>query len=220
MAKLFIQQCMYETAVWCHGMALIHSCPMLLCVCQQIDGEAFLLLTQTDIVRVLKIKLGPAIKIYNSILMIRNNAGVQLVHLLTVYCKSLLVAVDILFIRSVVLSFLAAVSCTRGRSRNQVQGLQALSLTLFTRSLSFHSPDLPFPSLPSCSLPSFFLFLFSSPFSWLRGLIEHLSFPGRSKCFPVPFKLKMMHLVSVYTMALCLIHAKTVRVNSLGAHSQ
>jgi len=44
--------------------------------CQQIDGEAFLLLTQTDIVRVLKIKLGPAIKIYNSILMIRNNVDV------------------------------------------------------------------------------------------------------------------------------------------------
>jgi len=83
----------------------------------------------------------------------------------------------------------------------------------------FPFPYHPFPSLPSCSLPSFFLFLFSSPFSWLRGLIEHLSFPGRSKCFPVPFKLKMMHLVSVHTMALCLIHAKTVRVNSLGAHS-
>jgi len=47
-----------------------------MCVCQQIDGEAFLLLTQADIVRVLKIKLGPAIKIYNSILMIRNNVDV------------------------------------------------------------------------------------------------------------------------------------------------
>lgn len=48
------------------------------CVCQQIDGEAFLLLNQTDIVRILKIKLGPAIKIYNSILMIRNNMDVQI----------------------------------------------------------------------------------------------------------------------------------------------
>lgn len=48
------------------------------CVCcQQIDGEAFLLLTQADIVRVLKIKLGPAIKIYNSILMINNNMDMQ-----------------------------------------------------------------------------------------------------------------------------------------------
>jgi hypothetical protein len=40
---------------------------------EQIDGESFLLLTQSDIVRIMKIKLGPAIKIYNSILMIRNN---------------------------------------------------------------------------------------------------------------------------------------------------
>lgn len=40
---------------------------------QQIDGKAFLLLTQTDIVKVMKIKLGPALKIYNSILMFRNS---------------------------------------------------------------------------------------------------------------------------------------------------
>lgn len=40
---------------------------------QQIDGRAFLLLTQTDIVKVMKIKLGPALKIYNSILMFRNS---------------------------------------------------------------------------------------------------------------------------------------------------
>nr|XP_040126451.1 lethal(3)malignant brain tumor-like protein 4 [Ictidomys tridecemlineatus] len=40
---------------------------------EQIDGKAFLLLTQTDIVRVMKIKLGPALKIYNSILMFRNS---------------------------------------------------------------------------------------------------------------------------------------------------
>lgn len=34
---------------------------------QQIDGEAFLLLTQNDIVNILKIKLGPALKIFNTI---------------------------------------------------------------------------------------------------------------------------------------------------------
>ena len=41
------------------------------CRSQQIDGRAFLLLTQQDIVRILSIKLGPALKIYNSILMFR-----------------------------------------------------------------------------------------------------------------------------------------------------
>ena len=39
----------------------------LLLLLQQIDGEAFLLLTQNDIVNILKIKLGPALKIYKSI---------------------------------------------------------------------------------------------------------------------------------------------------------
>nr|XP_057940862.1 lethal(3)malignant brain tumor-like protein 4 isoform X2 [Doryrhamphus excisus] len=39
---------------------------------EQIDGEAFLLLTQSDIVKILAIKLGPALKIYNSILMLKN----------------------------------------------------------------------------------------------------------------------------------------------------
>ncbi|KAM8870851.1 lethal(3)malignant brain tumor-like protein 4 isoform 5-T7 [Spinachia spinachia] len=39
---------------------------------EQIDGEAFLLLTQGDIVKILTIKLGPALKIYNSILMLKN----------------------------------------------------------------------------------------------------------------------------------------------------
>ena len=34
---------------------------------QQIDGEAFLLLDQSDIVNILKIKLGPALKIFNTI---------------------------------------------------------------------------------------------------------------------------------------------------------
>uniref|UniRef100_A0A671UJP6 L3MBTL histone methyl-lysine binding protein 1b n=1 Tax=Sparus aurata TaxID=8175 RepID=A0A671UJP6_SPAAU len=41
-------------------------------VLHQIDGEAFLLLTQADIVKILSIKLGPALKIYNSILMLKN----------------------------------------------------------------------------------------------------------------------------------------------------
>uniref|UniRef100_A0A673JJE2 Lethal(3)malignant brain tumor-like protein 3 n=1 Tax=Sinocyclocheilus rhinocerous TaxID=307959 RepID=A0A673JJE2_9TELE len=38
---------------------------------EQIDGEAFLLLTQVDLVKILSIKLGPALKIYNSILMFK-----------------------------------------------------------------------------------------------------------------------------------------------------
>ncbi|XP_077410818.1 lethal(3)malignant brain tumor-like protein 4 isoform X2 [Vanacampus margaritifer] len=39
---------------------------------EQIDGRAFLLLTQRDIIRIMSIKLGPALKIYNSILMFRH----------------------------------------------------------------------------------------------------------------------------------------------------
>ncbi|MEE6527714.1 hypothetical protein FKM82_029294 [Ascaphus truei] len=39
---------------------------------EMIDGEALLLLTQIDIVKILCIKLGPALKIYNSILMFKN----------------------------------------------------------------------------------------------------------------------------------------------------
>ncbi|XP_048860554.1 lethal(3)malignant brain tumor-like protein 3 isoform X1 [Brienomyrus brachyistius] len=38
---------------------------------EQIDGEAFLLLTQVDLVKIMCIKLGPALKIYNSILMFK-----------------------------------------------------------------------------------------------------------------------------------------------------
>lgn len=37
-----------------------------------IDGEAFLLLTQADIVKIMSVKLGPALKIYNAILMFKN----------------------------------------------------------------------------------------------------------------------------------------------------
>ncbi|XP_077018999.1 lethal(3)malignant brain tumor-like protein 3 isoform X2 [Tamandua tetradactyla] len=38
---------------------------------EQIDGEAFLLMTQMDIVKIMSIKLGPALKIFNSILMFK-----------------------------------------------------------------------------------------------------------------------------------------------------
>lgn len=36
-----------------------------------IDGEALLLLTQTDIVKIMSVKLGPALKISNAILMFK-----------------------------------------------------------------------------------------------------------------------------------------------------
>ncbi|KAM4047766.1 lethal(3)malignant brain tumor-like protein 3 isoform 2-T2 [Anomaloglossus baeobatrachus] len=39
---------------------------------EQIDGEAFLLLTRKDLVKILGLKLGPALKIYNSILVFHN----------------------------------------------------------------------------------------------------------------------------------------------------
>lgn len=37
----------------------------------KIDGEAFLQLSQSDILNILKIKMGPAIKVYNSIVLLR-----------------------------------------------------------------------------------------------------------------------------------------------------
>lgn len=40
-----------------------------------INGESFLMLTQQDLVDILKIKLGPAIKLYNSILLLRQNVN-------------------------------------------------------------------------------------------------------------------------------------------------
>ncbi|XP_061661370.1 lethal(3)malignant brain tumor-like protein 4 isoform X2 [Syngnathoides biaculeatus] len=40
---------------------------------EQIDGRAFLLLTQRDIITIMSIKLGPALKIYNSILMFKHD---------------------------------------------------------------------------------------------------------------------------------------------------
>ncbi|XP_072135787.1 lethal(3)malignant brain tumor-like protein 1 [Mobula birostris] len=45
---------------------------------ESIDGEAFLLLTQVDIVKIMSIKLGPALKIYNSILMFKNADDIPL----------------------------------------------------------------------------------------------------------------------------------------------
>ena len=49
---------------------------------EEVDGEAFLLLTQADLVKMLGLKLGPAVKIFNAILLIRsgqnsNNGGVR-----------------------------------------------------------------------------------------------------------------------------------------------
>uniref|UniRef100_A0A3Q0T3C5 Lethal(3)malignant brain tumor-like protein 1 n=1 Tax=Amphilophus citrinellus TaxID=61819 RepID=A0A3Q0T3C5_AMPCI len=44
---------------------------------EMIDGEAFLLLTQTDIVKIMSIKLGPALKISNAILMFKKDDAKQ-----------------------------------------------------------------------------------------------------------------------------------------------
>ncbi|XP_052073604.1 lethal(3)malignant brain tumor-like protein 3 isoform X1 [Mytilus californianus] len=43
---------------------------------EQIDGEAFLLMDQTDLLKILNLKLGPALKIYNSLLMFKNSLDV------------------------------------------------------------------------------------------------------------------------------------------------
>lgn len=40
---------------------------------QEIDGEAFLLLSQTDLVRNLRLKLGPALKVHSCILRFRSS---------------------------------------------------------------------------------------------------------------------------------------------------
>lgn len=40
---------------------------------QNFDGESFLMLSQQDLVDILKIKVGPAIKVYNSIVLLRQN---------------------------------------------------------------------------------------------------------------------------------------------------
>lgn len=59
--------CPQEVTVWVFCECL---CPCSLP--QMIDGEAFLLLTQADIVKIMSVKLGPALKIYNAILMFKN----------------------------------------------------------------------------------------------------------------------------------------------------
>ena len=38
-----------------------------------IDGESLLMLSQQDIIDILKVKVGPAIKLYNSIVLLRHN---------------------------------------------------------------------------------------------------------------------------------------------------
>ena len=43
---------------------------------EQIDGEAFQLLTQADIVRLLNVRMGPALKIYHGIQLLQNNNSV------------------------------------------------------------------------------------------------------------------------------------------------
>ena len=48
-------------------------CVYVCAFAQHIDGRVFLLLTQTDIAQVMKIELGPAVKVYNSILMFRRS---------------------------------------------------------------------------------------------------------------------------------------------------
>ena len=40
---------------------------------EEIDGEAFLMLSQVDLVKTLGLKLGPALKILNTLVMIRSN---------------------------------------------------------------------------------------------------------------------------------------------------
>lgn len=42
---------------------------------EDIDGEAFLSLTQHDIVSILNVKVGPAVKLYNSILLLRQHVN-------------------------------------------------------------------------------------------------------------------------------------------------
>jgi len=40
---------------------------------QEIDGQALLLMQQSDLIRIMKIKLGPALKIFNYILKLKNS---------------------------------------------------------------------------------------------------------------------------------------------------
>lgn len=75
--SIAVQSPVYNTAYSCVCPAAMHLVNPYSFVCfflplfQQIDGEAFLLMTQTDIVKIMSIKLGPALKIFNSILMFK-----------------------------------------------------------------------------------------------------------------------------------------------------
>ena len=40
---------------------------------EDLDGEAFLMLSQADMVKTLQVKLGPALKLVNAILLIKSN---------------------------------------------------------------------------------------------------------------------------------------------------
>ena len=42
---------------------------------EEIDGEAFLLLTQADMVKLLGLKLGPAVKVFNAIVLIKSGSN-------------------------------------------------------------------------------------------------------------------------------------------------
>lgn len=62
---------------WCStsSSAYIYILSLSLCLwlVQEIDGEAFLLLSQADLVRSLRLKLGPALKVHSCILRFRNH---------------------------------------------------------------------------------------------------------------------------------------------------
>lgn len=48
---------------------------IIIVMLQNIDGEAFLMLTQEDLVTLLELRLGHAIKMYNSIVLLRQRAS-------------------------------------------------------------------------------------------------------------------------------------------------
>lgn len=77
MEVMFVLYIFYKpVAIWCvlypTCSTSISSCFSTVVSLQMIDGEAFLLLTQTDIVKIMSIKLGPALKISNAILMFKS----------------------------------------------------------------------------------------------------------------------------------------------------
>lgn len=52
-------------------MQNFYQLPIDVILFQEIDGESFLMLTQVDLTKVLGLRLGPAIKIYNCIILLR-----------------------------------------------------------------------------------------------------------------------------------------------------